>query len=87
MLLSKHLAIFSYGYTLTKFQSFSYPIGIILGRTTSTYSLNKFGNPNRKIAESKNSKSKNARNVSSRWKLLFISGDVNTTIDIMFPEK
>ena len=37
------------------------------------------------MADNRNSKSKKAKKVSRRWKLLFISGAVNTIIDIVFP--
>ena len=53
----------------------------------SAYLLNKCGNPNSMIAESRKSKSKNARKVRRRWKLLFISGAINTIIDMIFPGK
>ena len=39
------------------------------------------------IAESRKSKSKNARKVRRRWKLLFISDAINTIIDMIFPGK
>jgi len=37
------------------------------------------------MADKRKSKSKKAKKVSRRWKLLFISGAVNTIIDIVFP--
>ena len=64
----------------------TYAIGMTLGRTFSAYETNSFGNP-KTITETKRYiKSKIARAVSRRLKLLLISGDERTTIDKAFPK-
>ena len=64
----------------------TYAIGMTLGRTFSAYETDSFGNP-KTITETKRYiKSKIARAVSRRLKLLLISGDERTTIDKAFPK-